>query len=347
MKDYFLSPQAVSRAFDSMAVDRQRSHADTRFALIQHLTANAGKGEGPHDRIQWLAIAHTIRQMARQRSGSALAFLLHQLGPAQGMAGVPSELGACVDAALLWTTSEVPSVRATPCESGWRWQITATCLDVEDHRKADSYLLVAETETSTPAIFLLSAGLVIGGGRRQAESGALLPASLNAVLAKRCFPLAFDDESPEPAMIILWFSSLLCGMADRLFSLVKMLYRTCDPRRSPLQSTPPKLHNCLAHIDALLLSQALSLRAMHVESQNENLNVASIQSNAQQVADSAIDAGNLVLSTLRELQYSNELDAITRQVRSIAAVHKLATDSVNVISFSDSHSADDEDRLYG
>lgn len=347
MKDYFLSPQAVSRAFDSMAVDRQRSHADTRFALIQHLTVSTSKDESLYDRVQWLTIAHTIRQMARQRSGSAMAFLLHQLGPAQSVAGVPCELGACVDAALLWTTAEVPRVRATPCESGWRWQISATCLDLEDHRKADSYLLVAETEASTPAIFLLSAGLVIGAGRRKGESGSLLPVSLNAALAKRCFPLALGGESTEPAMVILWFSSLLCGMADRLFSLVKMLYRTCDPRRLPMQSTPPKMHNCLAHIDALLLSQELSLRAMHVESQNENLNVASIQSNAQQVADSALDAGNLVLSTLRELQYCDELDAITRQVRSIAAVHKLATDSVNVISFSDSHSADDENRLYG
>jgi hypothetical protein len=330
MKDYFLSPQAVSRAFDNMAVDRRRSHADTRFALIQHLTAKTGKAESSYDRVHWLTIAHTIRQMARQRSGSALAFLLHQLGPAQSVAGVPSELGACVDAALLWTTAEVPSIRATPCESGWRWQITASCLDFEDHRNAESYLLVAETGTSTPAIFLLSAGLVNGAGRRKDESGTLLPASLNAVLAKRCFPLDFEGEHPESAMVILWFSSLLCGMADRLFSLVKMLYRTCDPRRMLTQSTPPKLHNCLAHIDALLLNQELALRAMHVESQNENLKLASVQSNAQQVADSALDAGNLVLSTLRELQYGDELDAITRQVRSIAAVHKLATDSVNI-----------------
>jgi gamma-glutamyl:cysteine ligase YbdK (ATP-grasp superfamily) len=113
------------------------------------------------------------------------------------------------------------------------------------------------------------------------------------------------------------------------------------------EPTPPKLHNCLAHIDALLLNQELALRAMHVESQIESLKLASVQSNAQQVADSAIDAGNLVLSTLRELQYGDELGAIIRQVRSIAAVHKLATDSVNVISYFTGHTVDGADRLCG
>ncbi|HEY0287776.1 MAG TPA: hypothetical protein VGC62_12325 [Pseudomonas sp.] len=174
------------------------------------------------------------------------------------------------------------------------------------------------------------------------EYPAHSPIHLKNVAAKG-LPLALNiDALPIDAQVgPLWFSCLLSGMTDRLFAFVKRLYSTHDPRQLQAQRNGSRMQACLAHIDALLLSQELALRDILNHPAHGVFNTAKVHSIAQRVASSALEASNLVLRTLREL-YHDEIDPVARQVQAITADYYLADLGMRPALFPDSLAAKEQ-----
>lgn len=324
MKNYFLSPQAMSQAFDSVTLNRPRRHIDTRMALLTRLRLSNDEACSP---IQpdWDAIfdtAQTIRKMAQRRSGTALAHLLDQLGRRLN----PSQVIKYEGEAVLMCPFKDALSQTQALNTDSLFLVNAPLVETEDRRKTDQYLLIAEADTSVPVVLAIREEDVQGLVPLQIDEQAVFSVvQLKRFATKGLTPAAYVNGSPIDAhIVLLWVSSLLSGMTDRLFSYVKTLSSAHDPRLLPAQRNEPRTQACLAHIDALLLSQELALRDILNHAALKSSSTGNVHSNAQRVRASALEAGNLVLRTLRELHSHDELDPITRQVQAITAVCYLA-----------------------
>lgn len=349
MKNYFLSREAMSRAFDSAALGRLRTAADTKIALMRHVQNDRRLDAASTNRAEWddvIRVSLRIRELARKRTGLALACLL---GYIQGSTGVEPDGWLESDPALLLPLPGAGPARACQMRDGQGWLINAGRHQVEIHRDAASYVLLAQTDTGEMGVFLLASG---SPGVVQASFDDEFPGqgsvSLNAVLALRGSMLRtrFHSES-DTIMIAMWMASLLCGLSDRLFSMAKLLHTTIDPRQAKAQLKGSALHHRLARIDALLLTQELSMRTMLTVNVNGSLDLASARSNSHRVIESAFQASTMVLRTLGDTQEVVLLDAIRLQVQAVAAIHGLSSKLVAEATASDVESSKDKVGTYG
>ncbi|WP_296255663.1 MULTISPECIES: hypothetical protein [unclassified Pseudomonas] len=325
MKNYFLSPQAMSQAFDSVTFNLPRRHIDTTIALLT--TLRLDNKDEPCSSIQsdWDAIsdtAQTIRKMAQRRSGTALAHLLDQLARRLNSSQV---IEFDREAVLMWPSKDaLTQTQALDTDS--LFMVNAPLVEAEGRCKTDRYLYIDEADTGVPVVLTIRKEDVQDLVALQIDE----PTAFSAIQLKRFatkgLTLAtYAERSPVDAYIVLlWVSSLLSGMTDRLFSYVKTLSGIHDPRLRSSQRDGTRMQACLAHIDALLLSQELALRDILKHAPLESSSTANVCSNAQRVCASALEAGNLILRTLRELHSHDELHPITRQVQAITAVCYLA-----------------------
>lgn len=325
MKNYFLSREAMSEAFDSAALRRVRTQTDTKVALARHLRIAGGADRPLPVLNDWPEVTQAslrIRALARKRTGSALA---HLLGCIQDMSGEPdsAEVRWEGEAALLSAMSSGGAAKASQLSGHPGWAINAGQLQIEDAREAGRYIMVAETEPGETAIFLIadrSPGVLqtsLGDGFINRPCIAL-----SGVPTLHCLQVrALGAGEPGNVIVTLWFASLLCGMTDRLFSMTKVLHTTIDPRQAPRQFNDPALQRCLARIDALLLTQELSLRTMLTVNAEGSVDLAMVRSNSLRIIESSFQASSMVLRTLRDTQDIDLLDSVRLQVQAVTAIY--------------------------
>jgi hypothetical protein len=325
VKNYFLSREAMSEAFDSAALRRVRTQADTKFALARHLRVAGGVDRPLPVLNDWPEVTQAslrIRALARKRTGSAL---VHLLGCIQDMSGEPdsAEVRWEGEAALLSAVSGGGATQASQLSGHPGWAINAVQLQIEDAREAGRYILVADTEPGQTAIFLI-ADRSPGVLQTSLDDGFISRPciALSGVPTLHCLPVrALGAGESRNVIATLWFASLLCGMTDRLFSMTKALHTTIDPRQAPRQFNDPALQRCLARIDALLLTQEMSLRTMLTANAEGSVDLAMARSNSHRIIESAFQASSMVLRTLRDTQDTDLLDSIRLQVQAVTAIY--------------------------